>query len=64
LGFKEKFNFITTYHLFTGPETGDLLATAGTKMSVKEFETPSGFRYVFKAADSQADGRKQRDLAF
>jgi hypothetical protein len=39
---------------FTGPKTGELLATASTKMSLQEFEAPSGFRYVFKASDRQA----------
>jgi hypothetical protein len=60
--FKAKFKYLTSLP-FTGPETAELLATAGTKMSLQEFEAPSGFRYVFKASDRQADGRQRRDLA-
>jgi hypothetical protein len=44
---------------FAGPETGELLATASTRMSLQEFEAPSGFRYVFEAGGGHADGRRR-----
>ena len=58
LVFKEMFKYFTNSLPFTGPKTGELLATASTKMSLQEFEAPSGFRFVFKAGARQANGRK------
>jgi hypothetical protein len=63
LFFEEMFKHFTNPLPFAGPNTGDLLATASTKMSLQEFEAPSGFRYVFKAVDRQAEGRKRCNLA-
>jgi len=54
LVFKELFKYLTNSLPFTGPSTGELLATNSTKMSLQEFEAPSGFRYVFKAGDRHA----------